>query len=189
MTRFCLVRHGQTDWNLEGRYQGQGDVPLNETGRVQARALAETLKGQTFAAIYSSDLKRASETAQIVAAPLHLPVTFDVRLREISMGEWEGQLVETVSERYAEVWESRATDPVIVGAPGGEAVGQVAARMSDALCDIARHHPAAQVLVASHGLALATVICKVRGISLERAYEVIPGNAEATWIDWDEAGC
>jgi broad specificity phosphatase PhoE len=188
MTRFCLIRHGQTDWNLEGRYQGQGDVPLNETGRAQARALAETLKGQTFAAIYSSDLKRASETAQIVAASLGLPVTFDARLREIDQGEWEGQLVEAVHARFTEIWQQRKADPVSVGAPGGETVGQVAVRMAEALCDIAHRYPAEPVLIASHGLALATVICKVRGIPLGRVYEAIPDNAQATWVDWDAAG-
>jgi broad specificity phosphatase PhoE len=67
MTQLCLVRHGQTDWNLEGRYQGQSDVSLNENGHTQAKSLTEQLKGQTFAAIYSSDLMRARETADYIA--------------------------------------------------------------------------------------------------------------------------
>ena len=189
MTRFCLIRHGQTDWNLEGRYQGQGDVPLNETGRAQAWALAETLKGQTFAAIYSSDLKRAKETADIVAAMLHMPVRLDRRLREINQGEWEGQLVDVIRDRYNEIWQQRKADPESVSAPGGETVGQVAARVREALCEIAHLYPDSPVLIASHGLALATAICKVRGIPLGRAYDAIPDNAEPVWVDWDDGGC
>ena len=152
MTKLCLVRHGQTDWNLEGRYQGQSDVPLNENGRFQARTLAQKLQHHPFAAIYTSDLERARETAEIIAASLHLPVTIDARLREINQGEWEGQLVDIIKARYADLWEQRKVDPASVRPPGGETVGEVAARVQAALDDIARIHPSASVLVASHGL-------------------------------------
>jgi broad specificity phosphatase PhoE len=103
--RFCLVRHGQTDWNLEGRYQGQSDVPLNQTGRAEAQSLAGRLKGKSFAAIYTSDLQRARETAEIMAEVLTLPVTLEPLLREINQGEWEGQFVEAIKARFAELWE------------------------------------------------------------------------------------
>lgn len=185
MTRFCLIRHGQTDWNLEGRYQGQSDVGLNEAGRAQARSLARQLQGQSFAAIYSSDLKRAKETAEIIAALHHLPVTVEPRLREINQGEWEGQLVDAIKARYAELWRQRNVDPASVRPPGGETVGEVAKRMYAALDHIARLHPNAAVLIASHGLALATVLCKTRGIPVGQAYEVIPENAGPIWIKWD----
>lgn len=185
MTRFCLIRHGQTDWNLEGRYQGQSDAPLNETGRAQARALGEQLQGQSFAAIYTSDLSRARETAEIVAGYLNLPVAVDVRLREIHQGEWEGQLVDNIRKRYAGLWKKRTVDPASVRPPGGETVGEVAIRAQVALDDIARLHPTADVLIASHGLTLATILCKVRDIPVGKAYEVIPENAHPIWIEWE----
>lgn len=187
MTKLCLVRHGQTDWNLEGRYQGQSDIPLNENGRAQARTLALQLQGQPFGAVYTSDLERARETAGIIAAPLRLPITTDIRLREINQGEWEGRLVEIIKARYADLWQQRSVDPASVRPPGGETVGEVAARVHAALDDIACIQPNASVLIVSHGLALATAICNVRGIPVGQAYSVIPDNAEPVWVEWIKA--
>jgi alpha-ribazole phosphatase len=186
MNLLCLVRHGQTDWNLEGRYHGQSDVPLNENGRTQAGVLAQQLQGQSFVAIYTSDLQRARETAAIIAAAIHLPVKLDPRLREINQGEWEGQLVDVIKARYAELWQQRTWDPANVRPPGGETVGEVAKRVFNALNDIARFHPTGSVLIVSHGLSLATVICKVRGIPVEQAYTMIPDNAEPIWVNWED---
>jgi 2,3-bisphosphoglycerate-dependent phosphoglycerate mutase len=92
MTEIWLVRHGQTDWNLEGRLQGQLDVPLNETGMGQVRLLAATLQGKRFGALFSSDLMRARQTAECVSTAVNLPIFFDKRLREISQGQFEGML-------------------------------------------------------------------------------------------------
>jgi broad specificity phosphatase PhoE len=185
MTKLCLVRHGQTDWNLEGRYQGQSDAPLNENGRAQASALARQLQGHPFTAIYTSDLKRAKETAEIMAAFLHLPVMVDPRLREIDQGEWEGRLVNVIKAHYAELWQQRIVDPAGVRPPGGETVGEVARRVHAALDDIARLHTPDAVLIISHGIALATVICKVRGLAVGQAYGVIPDHAEPIWVEWE----
>lgn len=184
MTRLCLVRHGETDWNLEGRYQGQNDVPLNEKGRAEAHALAQKLQGTPFTAFYTSDLRRAKETAEVLRAFVHLPLTLEPRLREINQGEWEGQLVEVIKARYTELWRERTVDPASVRPPSGETVRDVATRVHAALDDIAALHPEGPVLIVSHGLAIATAICKAGGIELGQAYSVIPENAEATWVDW-----
>lgn len=184
MTFFCLVRHGQTAWNLEGRYQGQSDVPLNETGRAQAIDLARQLKDFTFQAIYSSDLQRARQIAEIVAAAQHQAVNIDARLREIHQGEWEGQLVDVIRAQYPDLWQQRAVDPVSVRAPGGETIREVADRMYAALDEFACLHPDGNILVVSHGLSLATVICKASHVPIERAYERIPENAVPIWVHW-----
>jgi broad specificity phosphatase PhoE len=180
----CLVRHGQTDWNLEGRYHGQSDVPLNEQGRKQARLLAQQFDGQIFVAIYSSDLWRARETAEIIAQGMHIRVKLDLRLREINQGEWEGQLVEVIKARYVKLWQERTRDPIKVRPPGGETVGEVAKRVTAALDDIAMAYPTGPVLICSHGLALATAICRVRKISVGLAYTMIPDNTIPIWVDW-----
>jgi broad specificity phosphatase PhoE len=188
MTQFCLVRHGQTDWNLEGRYQGQSDIPLNEIGRNQVRVLAQKIKGCSFSAIYTSDLERAYETARILAASLRLPVICDSRLREINQGQWEGQLVDDIKIRFAGLWQQRTLDPASLRPPGGETVAEVAKRVYATMDDITHLHPNTSVLVSSHGLVLATVICKVRGIPLGQAYSVIPNNAEPIWLEWESTG-
>lgn len=184
MKRFCLVRHGQTDWNRAGRYQGQSDVPLNQIGRAEAQSLASRLTGQPFVAIYTSDLQRARETAVIIAETLQLPVTPEPRLREIDQGEWEGQLVEVIKARHAELWGQRTIDPASFRPPGGESVAEVAERVQAALGNIAHLYPTGPVLIVSHGLALATIICRVHDIPVGKAYDHIQENAKPLWVDW-----
>ena len=185
MTHLCLIRHGQTDWNLEGRYQGQSDVPLNENGLTQANSLIETLNGHSFDAIFSSDLKRAQQTAEPIAKQLGLNVQIEPRLREINQGEWEGVLVEDIKARYAEIWSQRTVDPANVRPPGGETVGEVAIRVYAALDEIARLFPNGQLLIVSHGLSIATAICRDKGIPVGQAYTTIPDNVQPVWMDWN----
>jgi len=185
--RFCLVRHGQTDWNLEGRFQGQSDVPLNRAGRAEARLLAKQLNGLAFAAIYSSDLKRAMETAEIIGKAVGLTITPEARLREINQGEWEGLFLEDIRARNSELWERRTVNPAHFHPPGGESVSEVANRTYAAMDDINRLIPSGAVLIVSHGLALATIICRENGFPLEKAFSHIPENAVPVWVDWKEA--
>jgi broad specificity phosphatase PhoE len=181
VTELWLVRHGQTDWNLEGRYQGQSDIPLNETGLEQARQLAEKLDGQRFAAIFSSDLQRARQTAQILAKKTGLLVFLDPRLREICQGEWEGKKLDEVRKMQM---EDAINDPINFHAPGGESVGKGADRLAKAAEDIALDYPEDKVLVVSHGLALATLICAARSLPIAQVYKVIPDNASPEIIHW-----
>jgi broad specificity phosphatase PhoE len=186
MTEIWLVRHGQTDWNIEGRWQGHADIPLNPTGQEQARSLASELaeNGQTFQAIYSSDLKRAYQTAQEIGKSLDLPVHKDRRLREISKGAWEGMLVSQVSELSNEAIRQRQEDPLYTRSPGGESLMEVAARLSSAADDIASAHPVGPVLVVTHGLALAALLCLANNWPLQEAYDRVPDNAAAQVIHW-----
>jgi len=185
MTRFCLIRHGQTNWNIEGRYQGQSDAPLNETGRAQARDLGEKIQNNSFSAIYSSDLSRARETAEIIASFVNLPVSLDARLREINQGEWEGKHVSVIKTRYAHLWKLRTTDPAGVRCPGGETINEVTQRMSSTLNELTLIYPESSVLIVSHGLSLATMICRSQGLPVERAYEMIPANTDPVLINWE----
>lgn len=185
MTELWLVRHGQTDWNLQGRYQGQADPPLNETGLAQAARAAEVLAGGRYAAIYSSDLVRARVTAEAIGRRLGMAVRIDPRLREINQGAWEGLLVTEIQERYPVEWEVRQRDRLNFRAPGGgESVQDVAARIWAAVDDLAARHPQESLILVAHGLALATILCRARGLPLVQARELIPDNAQAHRVDW-----
>jgi broad specificity phosphatase PhoE len=151
VTTLLLVRHGETDWNADGRLQGQTDRPLNDFGRRQARTLAEQLAGEELEAIYSSDLSRARETAEIVGERLDLPVELDPELREKDWGTWEG-LTAVERDRVEFV---------------GESAEEHRERTLRALRRIAERHPGdGRVLVVTHGGSIRRVQTAVLGLAL-----------------------
>jgi len=140
MTTILLARHGETEWNRIGRYQGWADPPLNDTGREQARLLADQLRSTPVDAVYSSDLRRARETAEILAAPHGVPVVVEPGLREVNVGAWSGLTRAEVERRFPGGER-----------PGGETRKQHAARVLAAAERIARAHPGERILLVSHG--------------------------------------
>jgi broad specificity phosphatase PhoE len=140
VTVILLARHGETDWNRDGIWQGWADPPLNDAGRAQARQLAEQLRDTPFDAVYSSDLQRAQETAELVAQPHGVPVISDPGLREIDIGSWSGLTRAEIDERFPG------------GArPDGETREQHAARVLEAVERIARENPERRILLVTHG--------------------------------------
>jgi broad specificity phosphatase PhoE len=150
MTLLLLVRHGETDWNADGRLQGHTDRPLNDYGRRQARELAARLTGDAVDAIYASDLARARETAEIVGAELGLPVVLDADLRERNWGTWEGL---TPGER----------DTVEFA---GESPEEHRERIMRAVHRIAERHPGQRVVVVTHGGSMRRIQAAVTGVAL-----------------------
>ena len=151
MTTLLLVRHGETDWNAEGRLQGHTDRPLSDYGRRQAQRLAEELDGDELEVIYSSDLARARETAAIVSKRLGLPVELDPDLREKDWGTWEG-LTAVERDRVEFVGESTETHQE---------------RILRALHRISERHPGdARVLVVTHGGSMRRVQTSAMGMAL-----------------------
>lgn len=185
-TDMWLVRHGQTDWNLTGRWQGQAsDAPgLNETGRAQAIAVREKIKDKSFTSIYSSDLLRAQQTAEAIAEPLGLTVNLEPRLREMNLGAWEGMLSEAIEAEYPQELAARAQDPYHVKAPNGESPSEVAERVLAAVREIGDRHAGESILIVAHGVSLAVIICYAEKHPLEQVYEHIPANAEPYRVQW-----
>ena len=135
MTTIFVARHGQTDWNAEHRWQGHADPPLNERGRAEAQALAESLASRGIEAIYSSDLARGRETAEIVGARLGLPVVVDARLREVDVGEWSGLTTPEIEQLYPGAMERRREG--MTGWTAGEEMEAMGRRVVEVLLAIA----------------------------------------------------
>lgn len=178
MTEMWLVRHGQTDWNLKGIYQGQSDIPLNETGIMQAKALAASLAATRFDAIYSSDLMRARDTAAIIADAIGLSVQLDARLREINQGVWEGQTIADVQVKYAPDFSRNPKYIVTPRAEGAESLAQVITRMVQAANDYHDRHNGGRLLLATHGLSAAALYAVVNEIPLVDVVKFIPDNGK-----------
>lgn len=150
MTTIGWVRHGITDWNVERRAQGQTDIPLNETGRAQARALAERFRNEKWDAIYASDLSRAKETAETIAAALNVPLHVDERLREMACGKMEGTTEDERIRMWGEDWEDMEL--------GIESDGSMLQRGMSAVEDICLRYPGKRVLAVSHGALITTLL-------------------------------
>ncbi len=183
MTRIILIRHGETDWNVEGRWQGQADVPLNSRGRQQAAQLAQSLADIGITVIVSSDLSRATETAEELARVTGLGIQLDPRLREIHQGEWQGQCISMIQANYSEALRLRQENPAAIAAPGGETAAQVLARVLGAVEEILLKYPNDTVAVISHGYAIALLIAYYRQVPIEEAWNLIPSNG-----GWQELG-
>lgn len=162
-TTILLARHAESDWNRERRWQGHADRLLTDLGREQAAALVERLAPVALAAVYASDLRRASETARPVAVARGLPLRTRADLREVDVGSWSGLTREQVEERYPDGvrrWLEGGK-----GWDGGESYEQMAARVVRAVREIADAHPGETVLVVSHGGSVRAVHAYALGLT------------------------
>lgn len=176
MTTLYLVRHGETDWNRLGLYQGTTDVPLNAAGVRQAERLGERLRGVAFDACYTSPLRRARDTAEAVVGgralePIELP-----ELRELSYGLWQGRGAFPRGRCNAGLeWRWRS-DPWSVRFPGGEALAEVETRAAAALARIRHAHPDGTVLVCGHGHLNRVLLIHALGWARARFWEIEQPN-------------
>ena len=155
MTRLILIRHGETEWNVEGRYQGQADPPLNQNGILQAHALANKISSIHLDIIYSSPLKRARQTAEILIEYLEIPLILESRFMEIDQGEWQTKLRSEIESSYPDLFRQWETVPWDVTPPNGEHLTQVQERVIKAVKDIINRHPDQSVGILSHRIPIA----------------------------------
>jgi broad specificity phosphatase PhoE len=186
VTRLLFARHGETAWNREGRFQGHADPPLSDEGRHQAHELADRLADTPLAAIYTSDLARARETAEIVAASRGLAVHVVAGLRENDVGSWTGLTIDEIRERFADDfgrWQSGQG----FGWSDGERYPEMAARVVAAVRGIVASHPDSSVLVVTHGGPLRAIRAHALGLDYETSRQTFGGlaNCELCEVELD----
>jgi broad specificity phosphatase PhoE len=171
--RLILVRHGQTVCNTDNIWHGWDDCQLTEAGLAQARAVAARLAGERIDAVYSSDSRRALQTAQAIAAPHSLQPIPDPGLRERKAGEYEGMPVDEVVAQHPTVWDQRAADYWGWSPPGGESFRQVLDRTMAVVQRLAARHNGQTVVVVTHMGPARVLISRLAGIPLARTYEEV----------------
>jgi len=182
VTTIFLARHGESDWNVEKRFQGHSDRPLTERGRVQAHALADLVGSEKIDAVYTSPLSRARETAEIVAARAGLEAVALPELREVDTGSWSGLSRADVEARFPEGfarWRSGGS-----GWEDGESYEEMAERVIGALRKIAEDHPDGRVLVISHGGPIRAIHAAAEGLAIKdyRRLKPVEPNARLSAV-------
>lgn len=175
-TRFILVRHGETHWNREGRYQGQIDTPLSDFGRQQGEWVAQALKNVPFQAAYSSPLSRSYDTAVMCSDSHGIEVMKDDRLLEINHGEWEGLHADEVKEKYPDLLHQWRTSVPEVTMPGGESIDEVRKRAMEVFEELAQKHDGQTVLVVAHDAVNKAVLCDILDIDLSHFWQIKQDN-------------
>ena len=156
--KLILVRHGETNWNVAQRYQGQSNVPLNNVGQWQAQQVAQTLAKQSIEQVISSDLQRAQATARPIAVIHHTPIQFDSRWRELNFGTWEGLTYAEIMARNADYFQQWVENPMEVAPPAGETLTSYSQRVASAWQQIEQSKARTIVLVAHSG-SLQLLLC------------------------------
>ena len=182
MTTIFLARHGESDWNVEKRFQGHTDRPLTERGRKQAHALADLVASEKIDAVYTSPLSRAQETAEIVAARVGLEPVALPELREVDTGSWSGLSRADVEARFPEGfarWRSGGS-----GWEDGETYEEMAERVIGALGTVAEAHPDGRVLVISHGGPIRAIHAAAEGLAIDdyRRLRPVEPNARLSTV-------
>lgn len=186
MTRVILVRHGQTIWNVEAKYQGHSDIALTPSGQEQAKLVAKRLAKEKVAAVYASDLCRAFKTAEIIALKHNLPVTSLPGLREIKFGEWEGLTYGNIYNTWPTIMDKLFTKPDEVQIPGGETFRELKDRASHSIENLVVKHPDETIIVVSHGGTIRTLICAALNIHLNYLWNLKQDNTAVNIIDYYE---
>lgn len=187
MMRLVLVRHGQTEWNVTGRYQGQSDVPLSPEGRRQAERLAARFPVPALDAMYASDLSRARETAQCVAETLRGSVRLERAFRELSFGDWEGLTYDEIAAQWPEEAQKlfRAPDELII--PHGETFQQLQTRAMDAIRALYEKHTNQTIGVFAHGAINKTILAGLMHIPLHYLWSLRQDNTAVNILQLDDA--
>jgi alpha-ribazole phosphatase len=171
-TRFILIRHGETDWNKDDRFRGRSDIPLNERGRAQSEQISRVLANEKIAAVYSSPLPRAMQTAEPLAQKLGLSVQARADLLDIDYGAWEGMPRDEIQAKFHDLYEVWLKAPGRVRFPGGESTRQVRNRVENLLRELSEDHLGETVALVSHRVTCHVILCYALGLSNDAIWRI-----------------
>lgn len=185
MTKVIFIRHGQTEWNVNGRYQGQSDVQLTAEGVRQAQKLAADFPVEKIEAVYASDLQRAMVTAGIVADRFGLQVQPEPAFRELSFGKWEGLTYEQIVSQWKDAMENFLQHPDILEIPDGESFPAVQKRAMARLEELVRQHEGQTIAVVAHGAVLRTILAAALHMPLQYLWSIRQFNTAVNIVRYD----
>ncbi|MBQ3378573.1 MAG: histidine phosphatase family protein [Clostridia bacterium] len=189
MTRIYLIRHAEASGNTSMRYHGHYDSEITKKGRIQLERLGERFKDIVIDAVYSSDLKRAYETARAVVGDRDIQIIRDAQLRELNGGEWENLEWKEIMEDRKEEFKRFNDAPDIISTPGGESASDLQIRIANKIFEIVKNNPEASVCIVSHAIAIKTFLCYARAIPVKyMGFHVWCKNTSVTTMDIAEDG-
>ena len=180
-----LVRHRETNYNLEGRYQGRLDIPLNDTGLAQADRLAAYLKDTPIDAVITSPLQRAYVTGQKVAELHGLSVSTDDRLMEIDFGDWAGRYKKDLKAEFPDAYKTWTETPWLFTMPHGESLAMMGTRGAEAIHEIARSNAGKTVFIAAHSMFNQAAVCELCGLGYEHFNQLGQDNTSISVLRYD----
>ncbi|MGL5751672.1 MAG: histidine phosphatase family protein [Paraclostridium sp.] len=185
---FYIVRHGQTNWNILGKTQGHGNSDLTAKGIEQAQELAESIVNYPIDYIYSSDLGRAVETADILGEKLNINVQKTEALREMGFGEWEGLLIDEIKSVYADVYNTWRNEPHLVQIPGGETLHLIKDRVDSFIKDINEKCDNKHILLVTHSVTVRVMLLAFLDSGMENIYRIKQDNTALNIVEYRDYG-
>lgn len=185
---FYIVRHGQTNWNILGKTQGHGNSDLTEQGIVQARELAEDITKYPIDYIYSSDLGRAIQTAEILGEKLNLEVQKTEGLREMGFGVWEGLLIDEIKKDYSDIYDIWRNDPHLVNIPKGETLQVIKERVDNFIEEINKKHENKHIIFVTHSITLRVMLLSFLGSGMGNIYRIKQDNTALNIVEYRDYG-
>lgn len=185
MSKLYIVRHGETEWNKENRSQGSGnDIPLSDIGRAQAYLAAKRLMNESIDLFYSSTLKRASKTAEIIAEKHGKTVEKCSEFMEFKMGCWEGLTFNDIIAKYPDVYTVWRESPHLAKIPDGETLVELKERSVKKLLEIVRNNEDKNILLVSHGITTKVIICALMGIDISNLHKIRQDNTAVNIFEY-----
>ncbi len=185
---FYIVRHGQTNWNILGKTQGHGNSDLTAKGIEQATELAESIVNYPIDYIYSSDLGRAVQTAQILGDKLNIKVEETEALREMGFGEWEGLLIDEIKTNYANVYTTWRNEPHLAQIPGGETLHLIKDRVDSFIQSLNEKYDNKHILLVTHSVTVRVMLLAFLNSGMENIYRIKQDNTALNIVEYRDYG-